>query len=60
MKLTVTRLFPEIAPTVARDPETGRVRADILVEMAPTGVQASPIVVWIQKDLTDWIKAALR
>ena len=50
--------FPEIAPTVARDSETGRVRADILVDLAPTSVQASPIVVWIQKDLTDWIKAA--
>lgn len=49
--------FPGAAPSLVRTPD-GRVLADILVSLVPTGVPAPALIVWIRKDLTAWLKAA--
>jgi hypothetical protein len=47
--------FPGAAPSLVRD--GGRVWADVLVSLAPTGVKAPSLIVWIRPELTDWLKA---
>ena len=49
--------FPGAAPALVRNGD-GRVWADILLSLAPTGVNAPTLIVWDRLDLTDWLKSA--
>jgi hypothetical protein len=49
--------FPSAAPTLERGAD-GRVWADILLSLAPTGVTAPNLIVLDRVELTAWLKAA--
>jgi hypothetical protein len=49
--------FPGAAPSLFRGPD-GKVWADILVALVPTGVAAPALIVWERLDLTGWLKTA--
>jgi hypothetical protein len=48
--------FPGAAPSLARDAD-GRIWADILVSLAPSGVVAPSLIVWTRLELTAWLKS---
>jgi hypothetical protein len=50
--------FPGLAPSLVRGGGDGRVWADILLALSPTGVPAPTLIVWDRVDLTNWLKAA--
>ena len=50
--------FPSAAPTLTKDAADGRVWADMLLALSPTGVPAPTIIVLYRLDLTAWLKAA--
>jgi hypothetical protein len=49
--------FPGAAPSVVRTAD-GRVWADVLVSLSPTGIPAPAVIVWDRVELTDWLKSA--
>jgi hypothetical protein len=49
--------FPGLAPALVSGGD-GRVWADILLALSPTGVPAPTLIVWERLDLTAWLKAA--
>jgi hypothetical protein len=51
--------FPGAASSLVRGAD-GRIWADILMTLSPTGVEASALVVWQRLDLTDWLTTADR
>jgi hypothetical protein len=50
--------FPGLAPALVGGGGDGRVWADILLALSPTGVPAPTLIVWERLDLTAWLKAA--
>jgi hypothetical protein len=50
--------FPGLAPVLVSGGGDGRIWADILLSLAPTGVPAPTLIVWERLDLTAWLKAA--
>jgi hypothetical protein len=52
----LTAWFPGAAPTLVRS--DGKVWADILLALTPTGVPTPTLIVWQRLDLTNWLKAA--
>ena len=48
--------FPGAAPVLARGSD-GRIRADVLMTLIPTGIAAPGLVAWRRMDVTEWMKA---